>query len=592
MSITNTSFPASKNYRSSHTGHSVGKADTVFENGRIYTVNVESEWAEAVAIKDGVFVAVGSREVMTPFIDEHTQIVDLKGRFCMPGLYDMHTHPDLTLAPGYAGYLDIGLEGPTPEQVEKSILEYAESNPNREWIFGQYFVHFQFKREGIEATKEWLDSFISDRPVAIHDRSWGCVLVNTKALELAGIDANTADPGNGYIERDNITGEPTGILVDGAYSLIHSAMPPTPAHALQRAYKEALHYQSSRGVFGTKYVHVCENRLDALRIIDNAGDMTVRVEAAISWQDDIFPVRRRWELLSGERHYYRSNRLSANAVKFHFDGTQGSYSAYLSTPWPGESDWRGGLNLTPEHIADMITDMDRKGIRVIAHCVGDGASDMFLDAVAVARKRNGPNGVRHQCAHATVLLDENLPRFKELNVVAEFSPVGWLPEPYARGREVLGEERFDRMYNFRGVIDNGGLAVMGTDWPVSNINCWIGFEAMMTRKNPWFDNNETFHGQPITLPEAIRVMTINGAHCMEIEDSAGSIEVGKSADMIALDRNLFEVELQGNIHNALVDLTVISGKVVWDRNQELMGTRQQAKLTPDNVENFYDRMEG
>ncbi|MCR8922960.1 amidohydrolase [Dasania sp. GY-MA-18] len=589
MSLPDTSFPAGKDYRSSHTGHGAGLADTVFENGRIYTVNPAQEWAEAVAVKDGVFVAVGSREEMQPYIDQHTQIVDLKGRFIMPGLYDMHTHPDLTLAPGYAGYLDVGLEDPTPAQVKQSILDYAAANPKSEWIFGQYFVHFHFKREGIEADRHWLDSFISDRPVAIHDRSWGCILVNSKALELAGIDANTPDPRNGFIERDGITGEPTGILVDGAYSLIHAAMPPTPAHALQRAYREGIHYQTSRGVVGTKYVHVCENRLDALKVVDDAGDMTLRVEAAISWQDDIFPVRRRWELLAGERHYYRSARLNANAVKFHFDGTHGSYSSYLSTPWPGQSEWRGGLNLTPEHIVDMVVDMDRRGIRVIAHCVGDGASDLFLDAVAEARKRNGPNGVRHQCAHSTVLLDENLPRFKALNVVAEFSPVGWLPEPYARAREVMGEERFDRMYNFKGVLDHGGLAVMGTDWPVSTINCWVGFEAMMTRKNPWFDNDETFHGEAISVADAIRVMTINGAHCMGIEDSAGSIEVGKSADFIALDRNLFELELQGNVHNTQVDLTMMAGQVVWDRNGELSGTPLQAPLNPDNVPNFYDK---
>jgi len=592
MSIANTALPKGKNYISSHTGHGAGKADIVFKNGRIYTVNPEQEWAEAVAIKDGVFIAVGKYDDMQDVIDDHSQIVDLNGRFCMPGLYDMHTHPDLTLAPGYAGYLDVGFEDPTPEQVKQAILSYAEENPEREWIFGQYFVHFQFKREGIAATRQWLDNIISDRPVAIHDRSWGCILVNSKALELAGIDANTPDPRNGYIERDSITGEPTGILVDGAYALIHTAMPPTPAHALQRAYREGMHYQSSRGVVATKYVHVCEHRLDALKVIDDAGDMTLRVEAAISWQDDIFPVRRRWELLAGARHYYRSAKLNANAVKFHFDGTHGSFSSYLATPWTGTDDWRGGLNLTPEHITDMVVDMDRRGIRVIAHCVGDGASDMFLDAIAVARKRNGPNGVRHQCAHATVLLDENLPRFAELNVVAEFSPVGWLPEPYARGREVLGKERFDRMYNFRGVIDHGGIAVMGTDWPVSNINCWIGFEAMMTRKNPWFDNDETFHGQPITLEEAIRVMTINGAHCMSMEDTAGSIEVGKSADMITLDRNLFDLELQGNVHNTHVDLTVMAGQVVWDRNGELAQTKLKAPLNPSNVQNFYPRMEG
>lgn len=583
-----------KNYRSSHTGHGTGKADVVLTNARIYTVNPQQAQAEAVAIKDGRFIAVGSTEEMADFIDNHTQVVDLEGRFAMPGLYDMHTHPDLTLAPAYAGYLDVGVEDPTPAEVAAAILNYADTHPDTEWIFGQYFVHFSFKREGLEPDRHWLDSVIADRPVAIHDRSWGCIMVNSKALELAGIDANTPDPGNGFIERDSITGEPTGILVDGAYSLIHAAMPPTPAHALKRAYREGVQYQSGRGVVGTKYVHVCENRLDALKSIDDDGDLSLRVEAAISWQDDIFPVRRRWQLLAGERHYYRSDRLDANAVKFHFDGTHGSFSSYLSTPWPGERDWRGGLNLTPEHITDMVVDMDRRGIRVIAHCVGDGASDLFLDAVAEARRRNAGfyvdgKGVRHQCAHSTVLLDENLKRFAELDVVAEFSPVGWLPEPYARAREVMGEERFERMYNFKGVIDEGGIAVMGTDWPVSNINPWVGFEAMITRQNPWHDNEETFHGQPLSLEEAIRVMTINGAACMGIEDRAGSIEVGKSADLIVLDRDLYQIEPRGNIHNTQVDLTFMQGRLVWDRMDQFADSPLEA-LWRKEIPAFYDKM--
>ena len=205
-------------------------AELILTNGRIYTVNEAEPWAEAVAIHGGHFVAVGRLEDMVSVTGSNTRVVDLQGRFVMPGLYDMHTHPDLALAPGYAGYLDIGLEDPTPEQVKQAILNYADENPDG-WVYGAYFVRFTFKQSGIVPDKAWLDSFIPDRPVAILDRSWGCMLANSKALELAEINTDTIDPRHGYIERDSITGEPTGILVDGAYALIHAAMPPTPAHA-------------------------------------------------------------------------------------------------------------------------------------------------------------------------------------------------------------------------------------------------------------------------------------------------------------------------------------------------------------------------
>lgn len=557
------------------------KADIIFKNGQIYTVDAARSWVESVAIFNGKFIAVGSNDDTRSVRGEHTLVIDLQGQFAMPGIYDMHTHPDLALAPGYAGYLSVDITDPTPGEVEAAILDYAKQNPpstedSQGWVYGQYWVRFTFRKAGITPDKKWLDKIIPDRPVAILDRSWGCILVNSKALELANINSDTPDPSHGYIERDGLTGEPTGILVDGAYAMIHAAMPPTPQHALRRAYRDMQKFQASRGVVGSKYVHVCEHRLDALKSLDIKGELTQRIEASISWQDDIFPVKRRWELIAGERFYYQSDRLNANSVKFHFDGTHESRSSYLSTPWEGESTWRGHLNMTPEHLRSMLLDMDNKGIRVIAHCTGDGASDIFLDAVASVRNKTGSQGVRHQVAHSTTLLDENLPRFAELNVTAEFSPVGWMPTDFAAQRMVFGEARKTRMYNFKGVLSAGGNVVMGTDWPVTHPNLWGGFESMITRQVPWTDDENHFPGEPLSVAQAIEVMTINGARCMEIEDTAGTIEVGKSADMIVLDRNLLEMTPRGNIYNTQVELTVLEGKVIWDSEDRFANTSNEA----------------
>lgn len=554
-------------------------AELVLTNGRIYTVNPKRPWVEAVAIRRGRFMAVGSHAEIAPLIQSYTKVHDLQGAFAMPGLYDMHTHPDLALGPKYSDYLDVGLETPSASEVKAAILDYAERNPGDGWIFGKHFVHYNLRKEGIEPGREWLDSFIPDRPVAIMDRMWGSCMANSKALELAGVSAESQDPNNGYIVRDTITGEPNGILVDGAYALIMAAMPPPPTKALVRAYEEGARFQSSRGVVATKYVHVCEQRLEALRIADLAGNLPVRVEAAISWQDDIFPVRRRWELLAGERHYYRSARINANAVKFHFDGTSEPRTSYLLSPWPNEKDWRGALNLTPEHIADMVADMDRKRIRVIAHCTGDGASDIFLDAVAECRRRNGP-GMRHQCAHSTLLDEANLARFAELDVIAEFSPVGWYPSNFTLNARGSFGERLAEAYNVRGVIDAGGVTVMGTDWPVSSIDPWIGFETLTTRQNPWGEMEGNL-GHPITLEEAIRMMTINGAWSMGIEDQSGSIEMGKTADMIVLDQDPFDGDTKGRLHKTEVSLTMIDGEVVHDPNGWMSGSAFETRFTAE-----------
>ena len=564
--------------KSSNSPEGLPATDLVLKNARIYTVDEDNPWSEAVAIKDGKFLAVGSNEDADRWAESYTHVLDLKGAFVMPGLYDMHTHPDLALGPKYSDYLDVGIETPTPEQVRDSILTYARQHPESEWIFGKQFVHYAFRKAGLEPGRDWLDSVISDRPVAIMDRMWGSCMANSRALELAGVNADTVDPNNGYIVRDPLTGEPNGILVDGAYALIMAAMPPPPMHALERAYREGARFQSSRGVVATKYVHVCEQRLDALRSIDLSGNLPLRVEAAISWQDDIFPVRRRWELLAGERHYYRSRRLNANAVKFHFDGTSEPRTSYLITPWPNEKTWQGSLNLTPEHIYDMVAEMDRKRIRVIAHCTGDGASDIFLDAVAECRRRNGPGGMRHQCAHSTLLDEGNLGRFAELDVIAEFSPVGWFPSEFTIGARSSFGERLQNAFNVRGVLDAGGVTVMGTDWPVSSIDPWYGFETLVTRENPRGEMEGKL-GQPITREEAIRMLTINGAYAMGCEDKSGSIAVGKTADLIVLDRNLLETEPKGNWHKTQVHLTMIDGEVVHDPLGWMAGTDFESRIT-------------
>nr|WP_299240168.1 amidohydrolase [uncultured Halomonas sp.] len=556
-------------WQSTHSGRSGASADLALINARIYTVDPGRPWAEAMAIGGGRIRAIGSQGEIQHLIGSDTRVIDVQGRFVMPGLHDMHTHPDLGLATRYDDNLDIGLEDPSPDQVRDAILDYADKHPDKPWIHGAYFVRYTFLQAGLTPGREWLDAVMPDRPVAILDRMWGTMMVNSKALELAGIDRDTPDPRNGYLERDPFSGEPTGLLIDGAYALIHAAMPPTPVAVLKHAYRDGIRLQTARGVTATKYVHVCEHRLNALKQLDDEGELSLRVEAAISWQDDIFPVKRRWELLAGERHYYASARLNADAVKFHFDGTVEPRSSFLLSPWQNGDDWRGKVNLTPEHLKRMVADMDRRGIRVIAHCTGDAASDLFLDAIAHARQKNGPNGVRHQCAHSTILHGGNLRRFRELDVIAEFSPAAWYPSRFTSGaRAGYGPERLARAYDLRGVIDAGGIATIGTDFPVASLDPWIALETLVTRQNPWNQEEERF-GTPISLEEALRVVTWNGAYAMDLEHETGSLEAGKSADFIVLDQNPFAIEVRGNLHRTKVMMGFVQGQAVHDLAGEL-----------------------
>jgi len=224
----------------------------------------------------------------------------------------------------------------------------------------------------------------------------------------------------------------------------------------------------------------------------------------------------------------------------------------------------------------MVADMDRQGIRVIAHCTGDGASDVFLDAVAACRERPGGQHMRHQCAHSTLLHPNNVGRFAALDVVAEFSPVGWYHSQFTTGaRSRYGMDRLESAYNVRGVLDAGGVAVMGTDWPVSHLNPWVGFETLITRANPWFENEEIL-GEGVSLEEAIRMLTRNGAWSMGIEAEAGSIEVGKRADLAVLDRDLTALDPRGNLHDTRSVLTLVDGQASYDPSGWLAGTAHAA----------------
>ncbi len=566
-------MPRSQDYRSSHAGPDArGPADLLLQNGRIWTGNPARPWASDVAIRAGRIVAVGDDLQVSA-----RSTIDLAGRFAMPGLYDAHTHPDLATMMAYNEDLEIAEDLP-PDALAARIRDYAARFPARPWIFGAYWVRYQFRRAGIVPDRHWLDDVIADRPAAIMDRSWGAALVNTRALGAMGITPDTPDPGNGYIERDPFSGEATGILIDGAYALVQAAMPPTPIEVLERGYRDGLHFQASRGVVGTKYPHVCERRLEALRRLDRRGLLTARVEAAISWQDDIFPVRRRWELLAGERHHFRSERLNANAVKFHFDGTFEARSGYLADGWSGNESWRGHLNLTPAHLADMVTDMDRR-----ASVSSRIAWAMQLPIFSSMRwPRHAVATVRSACAInariARCCCGRTCARFAALDVVCEFSPVGWYMYPFAERRlGAFTPEQQTRFFDFRGAVDAGAIVVMGTDCPVSSLDPWLGFEAMLTRESPLdLAEQRRIPGGMLTLEEALHVMTSNGAKAMGVDDIAGSIAVGRSADMIVLDRDPFAQQPRGYLHASGVDLTLIEGQVAWDRQGELDGGPLQA----------------
>jgi len=536
-------------------------ADTVYRSGRIYTVNREQPWGQAVAVQNDKFVAVGSNYDVEIWTGPETQVVDLEGQFVMPGVYDMHCHPNLALVPGLRGEFYLP-ENATPEEIKQLILDYANKNPGDGWIVAHGWDTPSFEEAGITPDWIWLDSFMADRPVFIVDRTTVYNIFNRKAAEIAGVDENTPNPRHGYFERDPVTGDLTGLVIDGAQAIFWDAMPPVPQEVYLQAYERAVKMLAANGVMGAKFSQMSVEMIEAVHRLDEDDKLPLRCETHLSWKDDYIFVKGRWDHIAGKRFHYRSERVNANCIKFHFDGVVQGRTSYYLTPYRDGT--TGHINSTPIEIKDLLVYMDKIGIRVDAHCVGDAAARIFLDGIEEARKKNGPNGPRHQVTHTCWIHFDDRGRFKELNVIPEFSPIYWFPSMQLNGlfTSLLTEEHERTLYPIAEILEQGGKGVIGTDWPVTPLRyLWLGLECLITRRDP-FGETPGITGTPITLEQALEMLTINGAWSMEIEDKAGNIMVGKSADFIVLDRNLFEIPAN-EIHKVEVKGSVFMGKPVF-----------------------------
>lgn len=534
-------------------------ADAVYKNGKIYTVNEKQPWGEALAISGDRFVFTGSDKDAEKWIGEETKVVDLNGRFVMPGIYDLHVHPDLMLEPKYTGQIQTPALG--PDELKDAVLEFAAANPGDGWIFGGTWDNLGFLEADVQPGYAWLDTFIPDRPVALFDNSRHRMMVNSKAMKLAGVDENTYEPDHGTFERDPATGKLLGIYTDGAQSVFSHVLPQGDWRVFEKCYEEGQRIMNSFGIVGARSVHVNTPRLQAVQSLERKGKLTVRYQMGISWKDDLyFTVDDRAALLTGERFRYHSRHVDPNVVKFHFDGTPFSYTAYNLKPYKGR-DTRGKLNETPEEIKDIVAYLDQLGIIAAIHVTGDGATRLALDAIEEARKRNGNSGIRHTIVHSNLIHDDDLPRFKELGAIAEFSNYLLVSKEMAPVRAMLPQFYEDDViptfFNAAGVVEAGGVVVLASDWVTTPTpEVYRGIAGFIDREPPF---------KSMKLEDAIRAVTWNGAFAMGIEENAGSIEAGKYADFVILDRNLFESS-PDEIGETQVLKTVFEGKEVYNRN--------------------------
>ncbi len=528
-------------------------ADVVFTGGRVHPMD-DDRVVQALVVDDGRVVFAGDDASALAFVGPGTERVDLGGATVLPGFTDAHNHllwsgADLLLVDLYAAR-DLAA-------LEAAVTTWAAAHPDEPWVQGGGWALTTFVDV---LDRDLLDAWVPDRPVYLYSADAHSAVVNSLALELAGIDADTPDPVDGTIVRDG-AGEPTGLLLEGGMGLVEVVLPPYSDELADEGLRNAQREANSFGVTNVVDPLVEPWMLAGYVRADNAGALTVRVHGA-GYVDaaDPDPV----VALEALRDRFSSPRVEVNAGKLFLDGVLETQTAYLLAPYVD------GTNGTPvfgrDHLYDVAAAMDAAGFQLHAHVIGDGAVRQLLDAVAHVEQVNGPRDRRPLAAHIELVHPDDVPRFAALGVLADAQPLWAYPDSYIRDLTwpVIGPERSEWLYPFGSLEDAGAVLVGGSDWSVTSQNPWEAIEVMVRRSNPWRDAKLVLVPEErVSLDTAIRAYTADGARASFSEDELGTLSVGARADLVVLDRDPWAIPVEA-LSDVVVTSTWLDGEVVWE----------------------------
>ncbi|WP_084396643.1 amidohydrolase [Henriciella aquimarina] len=538
-------------------------ADLLFVNARVYTVEPDQPWAEAVAVDDGRIVAVGTQADIARYAGTGTETVDLGGRLLMPSFGDAHVHPVF----GGMAYTRCSLhEGETLEDYQEIIAGCIADRPAGEPVYGVGWEDSLFPPNGIPR-KEVLDEVSTDRPLVFESVGGHSYWVNSKTLELAGIDSETPDPENGHINRDPETGEPVGGLQESAMELVSDFVAAPGSAEMQESILYVAKEFNRLGITNWHDAGIdlgpdgTSKTLEAYQAVMESGSLTSHVSLAFKWENggslEQIPVI----LEASERA--REAGITAKSVKLYEDGVIPQRTAAMIEPYAGDTDFRGKLQIPPETLTQAVTELTAHGMQPHVHAIGDRATRTALDAFEAAVVANG-SAQRPMISHLNVIDPADQPRFGELGVIAVFQPTWTANYLYMDlTKKAIGPERSQYIYPAGSVLEGGGILAYGADWPVATADPLLGLQVATTRVNyEQPDSAPLLPDEAVSLEEAVKAHTLNVAYTNWNEDVTGSIKAGKSADLIVLDKNIFEMPLM-EISQASVILTLFEGEAVY-----------------------------
>ena len=543
-------------------------ADRVFFNAAVYTVDDERSWARSIAIRDGEIVYVGDDAGASEWTGDDTEVMDLEGKMLLPGFHDSHVH------------ILIGIY--TDEHCDLQLLETVDAVVERlqecvalegfgedRWIDGGGWLDYLFPEAN--PNKEMLDEFFPDRPVYLESSYGHSAWVNSRALDVAGIHIETQNPPAGVIERDPETAEATGTLRDSAMMLVRDIMPePTFENAIKQV-REAIAYAQSYGITSVIEPGLDGDLIAPVVALADQGEFDLRAMVALSpinWQPGKFGDEI-YDMLE-QRERWRRPNINVASIKIYMDGVIEYGTAAMLEPYDIPK-WGDGLRYySQEDVNRHLTRFDTMGINIQVHAIGDAGIRMALDGFEAMRRENGHTGNRHQIVHLQLIDDAEIPRFGELDIGANFQALWAYPDESVVDLTfpAIGVERSMRTYPIARVAQAGGRVVGGSDYFVTSIDPLLAIEVALTRQDPDTNGGPSLNAdESVDLETMIAAYTINGAYQMALDDVQGSIEVGKRADLVVLDRNLFDIPAS-EISEATVLMTIFDGRTVYERTPD------------------------
>ena len=549
-------------------------ADLIVTNARVITMDAEQPNAEAVAVKDGLIVSVGGAGEVAEWQGAGTRVIDAAGGSVLPGFIEAHMH----LFPGAAELVHLQLSGVAGfEALRDAIRGYAAAHPDAAMLVGQGADYTVLGSERV--TRHHLDAILPDRAFCMAAPDHHTMWANTRALEMAGVlHGRKLGPGNeivmgadGLAEGELREGEAFGPVLDLAgesrvrLGLSTGEEPdpmPTPAErtADRDIMRRGLAWCARHGVTSIQNMDGNLYQLELLSEIEAEGGLSCRVQVPFHYRNHM--TLDMLEKASAMARRYDGEWLSSGIVKVFYDGVLDSWTAVMIEPYADRPDWVGEPLFTPQQFIDLAVAIDKRGLQIAVHSIGDGAVRAVLDGYAAAQQANGKRDSRHRVEHIEVIAASDIPRFAELGVIASMQPPhppGAMDFPLEPTVSRIGARRWPLSYAWRTLKDAGAHVVFASDWPVSPIDPILGIQAAMLRK-PWADGDPD---QSFSLHEALAAYTVEGAYAEFAEDRKGRLKPGYMADLVVLSGDI-EAKAAEELHNLHPIITICGGKISYE----------------------------